>query len=78
MKKKELIEKISLLEKLIEDKKNEARQKERNLINDEIESFKIKMEKLGVSGINIQMSAHRDNFGGLCRKNFNIEFYVMS
>ena len=78
MKKKELIEKISILEKLIEDKKNEAIQKERNLINDEIESFKIKMEKLGVSGMNIQMSAHRDNFGGLCRKNFNIEFYIMS
>jgi hypothetical protein len=78
MKKKELIEKVSRLEKLIEDKKNEAKQKERNLINDEIESFKLKMEKLGVSGMNIQMSAHRDNWGGLCRKIFNIEFYVMS
>jgi hypothetical protein len=78
MKKKELIEKISRLEKIIEDKNNEKRQKEWLLINDEIESFKLKMEKLGVSGMNIQMSAHRDNFGGLCRKIFNIEFYVMS
>jgi hypothetical protein len=77
MKKKELIEKISRLEKIIENKNNEKRQKDGLLINDEIEYFKLKMEKLGVSNVNIEMSVHRDNFGGLCRKIFNIEFYVM-
>lgn len=78
MKKKELIEKISRLEQIIDDNRNEKRKKEFELINDEIESFKLKMEKLGVSNVTINMSAHRDNFGGLCRKIFNIEFYIMS
>lgn len=78
MKKKELIERIGLLEKIIDNNNNDRRKKERELINSEIESFKLKMEKLGVSNVNIQMSAHRDNFEGLCRKIFNIEFSVMS
>lgn len=78
MKKKELIEKISRLEKIIYNDNNDRRKKERELINDEINSFKLKMEKLGVSNIEIQMSAHRDNCGGLCRQIFNIEFSVMS
>lgn len=74
MKKKDLIEKIDILEKSIEEYKNKTKIEKIKLIDYEIALFKSKMEYLGMLNVEVKVEAYRDCFSRTFSKNYNIKF----
>jgi hypothetical protein len=77
MKKKELLEKISILENIIKDDQEKQREKVSELLAVEIEAFETKTRKLGAFNFDVETTMYRASCNTAFRKYVTIKFEIM-